>query len=165
MARHDDHDKKNKINDIDEDEGDSESGSGSQNGSIEFHDFLASIPSRDDFLSDAEIDQLLSVHEEFHKTEVKKQKDTRIERELLKQQKLSQTAYHGLSQGGFQAGFQSSYQVHPISLSVQFSGLTDSKVNAMPDKNMSNTNAADRKELQNRYTPQMVPSFHPKPKR
>jgi hypothetical protein len=164
--------KKNGLIDSKQDtEGDSgesgESGQGGKSGQIEFKDFLAAERLRDDILPADEKRRLLSVHKDFHDLLVKKQKELRDQRQAVKDGKISLQAFRqGLTGKGIGG---SQYKENPaLKDKAQFSGI-DRQVNQLPNDYISDTNEANRNELelenklQLRYAPQNAPRFNPKP--
>src|SRR5436190_21105131 len=104
-----------------EEQGGEQGGEGSggiQTGEIRFHykDAMAIAP-RDDQLSPKEIERLLIVHKDFHKINVDKQKQTRRERDAVKDGQFR------FRQGLGQAAGISRFKKHPISYKAQFSGI------------------------------------------
>ena len=162
-------DKKN-IN-HEEDEQSGEGGQGGAGSAIEFRFKDAmSVQSRDDLLPPAEIDRLLLVHKELHKTLVNKQKATRKERQAMKEGRLNLTTRYeagGAFRAGVSAGRYSPYKQHPISQKAQFSGI-DRQVTLLPTENVAETNPEPRNELQHQHElqhrHQHVPRFNPKPR-
>lgn len=145
------------------DDDDTDAGSGGQAGSVEFHDFLGvGGESRDDQLSAAERERLLSAHHGLHEALVKKQKATREERKAMKEGKLSRENYReGLQNKSSQ------FPSHPIlSDKAQFSGI-DRQVNNLSTENLADTNDDLRNELNHQYNlvhrPENAPKFNPKP--
>lgn len=169
MSQDDDYKKKFRIitNDEPKEEegGESgESGTGGRSGQIEFREFIGVLPLRDDLLTGEEKRRLLAVHEGAHESAVKKQKDTRDQRQLLKEGKVSLPAYR---QGLAASGGVSQYKSHPtLSNKAQFSGM-DRQVNSLPNEQISDTNNDKRQELQYQYNlvhrPQHAMRFNPKP--
>lgn len=163
MPLDDDKYKKYTINNEEEHEGSSGSSTGSASGQIEFRDFLASGQSRDDLLSVEELNRLLSVHQDVHEFNIKKQKDLREQRKALKEGKTNLQDYRQ----GVGQGMHSEYRMHPaLADKAQFSGI-ERQVNMLPNENVAETNQANRNELELQYrlrhTPENTPRFNPKP--
>lgn len=141
-----------------------ESGSSGQSGAIEFRDFLTTASqTRDDLLSADEKKRLLSQHKDIHELRVKKQKEIRDNRQLLKN---GQAEVRKANRQARLAAI-SPYKPNPILANkAQFSGI-DRQVNALPTENVAETNAEMRDELEYqyrlRYAPNNAPQFHPKP--
>lgn len=138
-------------------------GAAGASGQIAFKDFLATERLREDLLPE-ELRRLLSVHQDTHELNVKKQKDLREQRQAVKEGKINLQAYRNGLGGG---GANSNYRPNPVLADkAQFSGI-DRQVNQLPTDNAANTNEGDRDKLENEYrlrhalTPQ--PSFNPKP--
>lgn len=156
-------DDKNKKN---AEEGGSESGTGSggQGGKIEFRDFLATGPDRDDLLSSEEQRILLSQLADIHEQKVKDQKQKRDEYKNVKEGKV---ALQDFRAGKMGMGVSAQYKVNPkLANKAQFSGV-DRQVNVLPTENHADTNENDRNELQDelryRMGYQATPKFNPKP--
>lgn len=162
---------------IDDDHQDDETGSGEggqgqaggQSGQIAFHDFLSDTKAlRDDLLSPEERKRLLSVHKDTHELRVKKQKELRDYRHMLKNEGKASLQTYRQGMGGIGGGINSEFKANPVLADkAQFAGI-DRQVNALPTENAAeNTNEADRNELKNQlrhtltHTP--TPSFNPKP--
>ena len=169
MPTHHPHDKKKK--DLHEED---QGGESSQSGSageipFQFKDPL-SVVSRDDLLPPHEIKRLLRVEQELHRTFVQKQKNTRRERELLKESRQTVASRYEtgirsrLGKGSGYAASSSPYKKHPIS--DKFSGIIDRKVTPIVSENNAKTNPEMRNELRNRneLRHQPVPRFNPKPR-
>lgn len=143
-------------------DGDDSSGQG---GKIEFHDFVTGpVSLRDDQLPADELRRLLSIHKDASEDRIKKQKELRdLRKEQKEGNKLRQTGQ------GLSSGMGAQYPQHPI-LSDKFRGA-DPTVNPNPSENISQTNEANRNELQHKYQlthqPQLRPGqqFNPKPQR
>jgi hypothetical protein len=158
---------KSKFNQNDDEKsGDSgESGEGGQTGQIEFRDFLAPAERfREDLLPPEERKRLLSVHKDIHELRVKKQKELRDQRQLLKDGKIPLQSYR---QGLMGTGMNAQYKANPILTNkAQFSGI-DRQVNFLPTEYVADTNPEQRNDLEYRYRlsymPENAPRFHPKP--
>lgn len=159
-----------------DEEGDQgESGQGGISGAVEFrYRDILSEDARDDLLPDSEIHHLLIVHEDIHKQRVDNQKNTRKERDDIKNGRIKSQNYDALGlrvgrgAGGGSGG--SAYKTHPLSEHAQFSGATDRKVTGVPSDNLSVTNEKDKNDLLNeldlrlRNRLQAAPKFNPKPR-
>lgn len=151
---------KNSADDRDTDGG----SAGGQGGKIEFRDFItAKSGMRDDNLPPDELRRLRAVHNTAHESRVKKQKELRQSRQEMKEGKVSLEAHRE----GQAQEMSSKYPPHPmLSDKAQFSGV-DKQENQVPSMNDSQTNDADRNELENEYRktfqPEMGKKFHPKP--
>jgi hypothetical protein len=155
-----------------------EDGSGTSTGAagsgVEFHDFLAPQPAREFPLSLSDQRRLLAMHDEVHKNNVLKQKSIKEDRKQIREKNVKVGAHRwgygtGIGTGTGVGGGQNQYKNHPtLSNKAQFSGI-DKQINPLATDNVSDTNNADRNELQNQYTlryaPELAPGlrFNPKP--
>ena len=156
---------KAQIDETDDEGRGSATGSGGQSGAIKFRDFTGmSEPKRDDLLPADEKKRLLAVHNSSHESRVKKQKETRDQRQQVKEGKVSLQQYRE----GLAAKHESQYKSHPIlSNKAQFSGM-DSQLNPDPIENRSEANEELRNELELQYRLRYAPSapakkFDPRP--
>ncbi|MCD6039674.1 MAG: hypothetical protein K0S27_1074 [Gammaproteobacteria bacterium] len=153
-----------------------ESGQGGKTGAVEFQyrDILSAGP-RDDQLPAEEMDDLLKKHEKIHKEYVDTQKETRKERDAIKQGRTPAAHSYdglGLGRGGAGGGGASPYKSHPISQHAQFSGATDRKVTGVPSDNLAQTNEEEKQELEDKLQLRLrhrnehknVPKFNPTPR-
>lgn len=140
-----------------------EGGSG-QAGGIAFRDFVTGTSQqRDDQLLPDELRRLRAVHNTAHELRVKKQKEVRVERENVKNGKVTLADYRQSKA----AELSSKYPPHPLLANkAQFSGV-DKQENQVPSLSETQTNDENRNELENRYEkkyqPEMGKKFHPKP--
>lgn len=135
------------------DEDDMNSGGAQSGGKIEFKDFLGASSSRDDLLTGDEKRHLLVLHKDTHELRVKKQKELRDQRQILKEGKNFHSSYqqglmHGRGQGG---GFKPNPR---LADKAQFSGI-DKQVIGLPNENIANTNEENRNELQLQHQNQL----------
>lgn len=107
-----------------------------------------SLPPRDDSLPPHELKRLLQVHETLHKARVDKQRQTRKERDALKQGKNNLVQQRGYGQGLGQGG--SAFKQHPISKKAYFSGI-DKQMVAVPTELEADTNPEMQDKLENRF--------------
>lgn len=152
-------DKLNKNNYLNDDDSESGSSTGGKGGSgVEFRDFLSTGENaRDDLLPEDEKRRLLIVHSDEHQIKVKKQKDLRHERDLLKSGKFTQNR-------GYE-GSLSRYKTNPKLNVAQFSGV-DKQVSALPNEHLAETNQEKKEELlyQNRLQNRLENRFENQPK-
>lgn len=139
-------------NEWDDEEGSGQAGEGQGGaaGKIHFrYRDAMSLPPRDDVLPPNEIKRLLQVHETLHKSRVDKQRQTRKERDALKQNKNNLTQQRGYGQGlGPSSGSQ--FKQHPISLKAYFSGI-DKQMVSVPTELEADTNPEMQEKLENRF--------------
>lgn len=146
----------NKIN---KDDDDQTGGSGS---SIQFKSFIGENSNRDDMLPPEELRRLIVVHDDLHRTYVKKQKELLAHRQAVKDGKISVAEYRQ----GLEGNQNGAFKTNPRLNKAQFSGI-DNKVNPLPTENVAETNQEKkqelvyRNELKNRLD--QTPRFNPKP--
>jgi hypothetical protein len=160
-----DHKNHRMIEPFQEEDDDAGSGSDGKSGQIAFKDFSVGDQSlRDDALSPESTKRLLAVHQHMHEARVKKQKDLRAQRALVKSGDIPLQTY---KQGMMETGMNAQYRQHPILADkVQFSGI-DRQETPLSTEQVSATNEANRDELELqyrlRYAPEQTPRFNPKP--